>query len=56
MASIKQRINILISQMSLDERNSQRGSRWIYELQRQGDLWGKGSRMGLFLSIRPSDQ
>ncbi|MEJ2605241.1 MAG: glycoside hydrolase family 3 N-terminal domain-containing protein [Anaerolineales bacterium] len=38
MASLKQRIDDLVSQMNLDEKISQMGSCWMYELQTQGQI------------------
>lgn len=38
MASIKQRVERLLSQMTLDEKLAQLGSRWMYELQTAGRL------------------
>ncbi len=38
MASIKQRIDSVLSQMTLDEKISQLGSCWIYELQSKGKI------------------
>ncbi|MEJ2564284.1 MAG: glycoside hydrolase family 3 N-terminal domain-containing protein, partial [Anaerolineales bacterium] len=38
MASLKQRIDDLVSQMNLDEKISQMGSCWMYELQTQGEI------------------
>jgi beta-glucosidase len=42
MESIEQRVNKLLSQMTLDEKLAQIGSYWIFELQTDGRLdWGK---------------
>ena len=38
MDSIKQRVNKIISDMSLDEKLAQIGSYWMYELQTKGEL------------------
>ncbi|MGB2965120.1 MAG: glycoside hydrolase family 3 N-terminal domain-containing protein [Anaerolineales bacterium] len=38
MASIKQRVKDLVSQMTLDEKLAQLGSYWMYELQSEGEF------------------
>ncbi len=38
MTSIQQRVETLLSQMTLDEKLAQLGSYWIYDLQTQGEL------------------
>jgi beta-glucosidase len=38
MTSIKQRVEALLSQMTLDEKLAQLGSWWMYELQTSGQL------------------